>query len=461
MADPFADIPIKSGSKDPFADIPVKTEPEYQYQEPFAAPSFAEGEMPKYGQIAKAAYLTAKENIPMIEKGMMKGPEARALKAIFPERMGKVEKGIERSEQDIQREMAKIPPGEAAFGMAISPSIPYGVGRILPKVAKTVGKAGEKVVETAGKSLPGSFERASEQLSKIGTATDKSQLGSKLSTFLEERLGGLRTARQAETEKLKGAYYKQAMGREDLVSNRYNKYLEDQLTRNLKNLSREESSLLGDSMKRLAGDKSVDAMEKELRRLKAIQFAPKPLEGVDAIPRLKAGDMAENLEKILNRVAPKGKVYREAYEVSSEPINLFDIALGKKATKGATERVSDFKAADPANLPNAFFETRDSVKKLRALAQDDKFVVDAAKEHIANELTGLDGKQARAWYKRNELWLDELKDISPIKTEVRSYVDKLASTQGVVKTRNDVLKALGVGAIGYSGYQGFKSVLGI
>ena len=431
MADPFADIPIKSGSKDPFSDIPVKTEPEYQYQEPFAAPSFAEGEMPKYGQIAKAAYLTAKENIPMIEKGMMKGPEARALKAIFPERMGKVEKGIERSEQDIQREMAKIPPGEAAFGMAISPSIPYGVGRILPKVAKTVGKAGEKVVETAGKSLPGSFERASEQLSKIGTATDKSQLGSKLSTFLEKRLGGLRPARQAETEKFKGAYYKQAMGREDLISNRYNKYLEDQLTRDLKNLNREESSLLGDSMKRLAGDKSIDAMEKELRRLKAIQFAP------------------------------KGKVYREAYEVSSEPINLFDIALGKKATKGATERVSDFKAADPANLPNAFFETRDSVKKLRALAQDDKFVVDAAKEHIANELTGLDGKQARAWYKRNELWLDELKDISPIKTEVRSYVDKLASTQGVVKTRNDVLKALGVGAIGYSGYQGFKSVLGI
>jgi hypothetical protein len=87
--------------------------------------------------------LFAKETAQQLGQGMLKGPEAQALKALFPERMAAVEERGRKGLEETERQLKQLPPGEAAMGLALDPfAITKGIGKI-PKAAKALVGAPE------------------------------------------------------------------------------------------------------------------------------------------------------------------------------------------------------------------------------------------------------------------------------------------------------------------------------
>ena len=304
---------------------------------------------------------------------------------------------------------AGLPPAEGGFGKTGE-----FVGEIVPgaKGALSLAKAGIKATPLR-RILPGATAEAERGLAKVGEVSDKSTLGSKMKDVITQRLNVARKARSQEAEFMKGEYFKAGRGKEPEIIGQYNRYLRDQLTRQARNLAPQEKTLLAESAQRLGENPSIEAIEKELRRLKDIQGMPKIVEGYDAIRSVKAGDAAERLEKILNKLVPEGKEYRKAYQESSEIINTFDSLLGKTAT-------GEFK--DPAALPDKFFKSKETVRLLREFTNDEAAVQAFTRQHVANELKGLDAKQAVKWYNDNKFWLEEVK---AVEKDARAYVDEL------------------------------------
>lgn len=298
------------------------------------------------------------------------------------------------------------------LGTMLGPQAILGTARKGVQAGKAIGEVGERI-------LPGATGRAEAKLSEIGTPTDKSVLGEKLNQTLTERLGKLKDTRSQEAQKNYSAYFKDEASKAPRVIKDYADYISSAMkadTEGRRILSPGETKLIQESASQLKDKPSIQAIEKELRRLKDISNQTKEIVGYDAIKSQRAGDMAANLEKILNKNAPKGEAARKAYTESSEPLDVYKELLGRSATN--EER-------DPALLPSKFFKTKYSVNKLREMAGDEKFVTDAAKEYVATELTGKSAKEASDWFSKNKIWLDEF---PKVRDSAKGYVDNLGKT---------------------------------
>jgi hypothetical protein len=350
--------------------------------------------------------------------------------------------------------MEEVGKGLTYIG-AEPPKTPLGktsefVGEILP-----VGKKGLELVKAGiektplKRLLPGATEKAKAALKPLGeVATDESRLGEQIKTNLENRLSALRKTRQAEAETMKAKYFKAGAAKETQILENYSNFLKDELINNARNLSPAEKKLLTDSQNRLAGNPSIEAIEKELRYLKDIAETPRVVQGYEAIPTIKAGQTAKRLEKILNDLVPEGKAFRTKYKEMSEPVNLFDTLKGRKAVGAET---------DPATLPKTFFKTKDSVKRLRDLAGNEQEVVKYANQHTLNELASLEPKQAIDWYNKNKIWLEEIK---PTNEAVKQYVDELKNIESM-RSKGKAIGYTGAGLVGASaGWNKLKTLLG-
>lgn len=186
IVDPFEtpkEQPAAKGIVDPFetkaaAPTPKEAEP-MPFVEPFGAPSFAEGDKVRYGDIAKAAYLSAKQNIPQLEKGFQATPQQMYLNLITggAPKAGKAVAAPTAAEAEIQKKLSALPPGEAAMGLAIDPfMITRGVGKI-PGAARKVLGAPESML---GKLVGGPTQPLITDLAKkaesMGFVLDPAQL---------------------------------------------------------------------------------------------------------------------------------------------------------------------------------------------------------------------------------------------------------------------------------------------
>jgi hypothetical protein len=332
------------------------------------------------------------------------------------------------------------------------PKTPLGktsetVGEFIPvgKGLLELGKAG--VARTPLKRLlPGATEKAKVALKPLGeVATDESRLGEQMKINLENRLSSLRTSRSAEAETAKKLYFAKAAGKEGQVLENYNNFIKDELTNNIRNLSPAEKKLLIDSSKRLQGNPSIEAIEKELRYLKDMADTPRMVQGYESIPVIKAGELAKKLENFLPQ---EGKVFRQKYKEMSEPVNIFDTLKGRKAVGEET---------DPATLPKTFFKTKDSVRRLRQLTQNEDEVRKYANQHTLNELSSLEPKKAIDWYNNNKIWLEEIK---PTNEAVKQYIDELKNIESM-RSKGKAVGYTGAFLVGASaGWNKLKTLLG-
>jgi len=343
----------------------------------------------------------------------------------------KEQREAEKKAHPIASTVGKYAPDVAAAGPLLSDAIKTGA-------------------TTLSRVLPGATKRAQSELARVGESTDTSTLGKQMSDYLGTKLQEFRKARSNEAEQLFNAYAKEGAGKEGQVLDNFNNYLTEEFVKNQKNMTQEEINLILDTSKRLSVDKSITGLEKELRHLKDIANTPKITEGYSSIRVNKARDLAKKLEKELNDAAPTtAEKYREAYKEASEPVNLFDTIQGRKATSAES---------DPAALPNYFFKSKFTVDRLKQLSGDEKFVEQAARQHIASELKDLNPKEAVKWYRDNKVWLEELPSVN---SQTKAYVDNL---EALGKTQSKAKQAAyGAAALGglTSGYYKLKSTLGL
>lgn len=322
------------------------------------------------------------------------------------------------------------------------------LGTFVP-VGPSAVKGGVEVAKAGEKLLPGAMGRAEKTLAQVGEAKTADEVGKGMFDFLTTRLKGLSTERAKEAQDLIKVYEKAGAGeKERTVRNAYDYWLKDQLKNNRRNLSNQEVALMEDSIRQIAGDRSVLALEKELRRLKDVADMPKIVEGYDAIKSKQASELAKNLQRMLDRAIPEGKAYRQAYSEASRPMDVFETVLGRKATAAET---------DPAKIPGLLFQSKHSLQRLKDLTQDDKLVSNFAKDHVATELAGLSPKEAKSWLNKNRSWLEELPDVEQA---ARGYVDRISKVESTrAGAKKGLYTAAAIGATPLAYYK-IRNILG-
>ena len=171
----LSDIEKSESPKMRLSDLEqTQSAPQYDvpegFAEPLATPSALMGDPSvSYKDVGKAAYLSSKQQIPMLERGFQATPQ-QALINIATGGLRKEGKALAeptRAEAKIEKQLEQIPPGERALGMAVSP---YAEGAVL-KGAATGAKVLGKGVSQLGKSLGGLFGGGKELAETLKTTT--------------------------------------------------------------------------------------------------------------------------------------------------------------------------------------------------------------------------------------------------------------------------------------------------
>jgi len=297
---------------------------------------------------------------------------------------------------------------------------------------------------------------------EVSPATSKSAVGEKIESNLLSRLQDLTKSRTSQFEGVKDAYLKAGKDQGPQLINDYKNLLKDEYVKAATEGSQDEIALI-EKLNRRVSDRPVsltereagtitpdfNVLEKERRFLNDIANGLE-VEGAEGITATFARDMAAKLEGVIsNRIPKEFNTFKDTYTALSEPINEYARATGAKVTQRADEYLPNVSKVDPAQLPDTFFKSRRSVQDLRALAADETFVQQIAKEHVSTELrNATSSKEIRDYMTKNYDWLQEF-------PEIKSDLEKIASGQRGKEITRSIAK---IGGTGIAGALGLKAV---
>ena len=334
----------------------------------------------------------------------------------------------------------------------------------IPELAET-GPAALAAKEIKASQVPIVTDKpaALKRIQKeVGPATSTSAVGEKIESNLMSRLQDAIQSRRSQFENVKDAYFKAGKNQGPQLVNDYKNLLKDEYVKAATEGSQDEIALI-EKLNRRVSDRPVsltekeagtippefDVLEKERRFLNDIANGLE-VEGAEGITANFARDMAAKLEGVISNKIPKEfNAFKDTYTALSEPINQYARATGAKVTQRAGEYLPDVSKIDPAQLPSTFFKSRRSVQDLRALAADETFVRQIAKEHVSTELRdATSAKEVTDYIAKNYDWLQEF-------PEIKSDLEKIASGQKGKEIRRSIAK---IGAGGVAGALGLKAV---
>jgi hypothetical protein len=349
-------------------------------------------------------------------------------------------------------------PLEKTFQFAGELASPGAYGKVLGTAGKALARGAGAVGETVSAAV-----KPRALVETIAKPTSVSDVGEKIEETVVKKLDELVKTRSAEAEKLFGDYLTKGAQFEGEILNDYGKSLTDFYAKNAKSLSPSERKLMLDSIDRLRQrpttlvgeggqyvEAGMEALEKERRFLNDIAKGI-DIKGAEAIPARFAQDLSKMLEGSITKFVPNEyKAATESYQVLSEPINRYNTVLGKKVAQRADDFLPNISKADAEKLPGAFFNSRRSINELRALTGDEKFVQEAARAHVANDLSRItESKEITKYLQQNMDWLQEL-------PQLRSEIENVANT-----LRNAERVKIGAGATAaVAGVTGTTNLLG-
>lgn len=346
------------------------------------------------------------------------------------------------------------PTSNVAAGMRTAGEVlgvPSAPG-LLTKATKIPSKIAPKIEASSFVLRPG------KELEKVmSPATSVSAVGEKLETKISDRLENLIKTRRENFEQVKNNYFNAGRAKEERILGEYKNAINSYYAANADRLSPDEINLLRKSLSRLEerpvtltgkAEEFVrpgfDAIEKERRFLDDVASGLK-VEGAEAIPATFARDMSKILEGIISKNVPQEfSAFNKTYTELSAPINRYNTALGQTVTKKAGEYLPEVSKIDPAKIPGKFFDSRRSVNELRALAGDEAFVQNVAREHIATDLRQIKkAEQVRDYIAKNYDWLQEF-------PQIRQELESLATATGRGEFAKRLAYLAGGAAIGTS-----------
>ncbi len=159
------------------------------------------------GKIAEAAYLSTKQQFPMMEKGFALTPQQAFIGMVTsPRYLGKRIASAEQAEQKIEKQLEQIPPSERYTGMVLAP---FGEAA-LAKGAQMAAKGAGALAKTLGVDkfsvIPESFKlgaKAREQTADLQRrlteqAGSEAGAASQKATLAEQRAGAAETTAQRQ-----------------------------------------------------------------------------------------------------------------------------------------------------------------------------------------------------------------------------------------------------------------------
>jgi hypothetical protein len=494
MADDLPDWAKSSGPEEKLPDW--ATSPAPQEKSGFPARSFS-SDIKDFGYGAATSTLGIPGELESLglKAGQWAGLAPKDEKPLLPDIAG-VQSAADKYLGIGPRTGGMVTAGEyAPAAVALAPA----GGKLVSALAAPVERALKPVGELASKIGTGVSDIAKNlnprtAIEKIGKPSTISELGGKIHTKITDALKALTKSRAKEANNLFDTYKAAGKPHEDKILADYQKELTNWRAKLLSegSLSPEEDTAVQKSFLKTAGfDPEIDTAQKdaaaarEAERQAAVatqgrrippRDLPKPppktakvepgigalekerrvlndkangmeVVGAEGISARAAKEISDLLTESIRKYVPdEFDAAMEGYKKASEPVNRYATALGSKITKTAHEYLPDMPKTDPAQVPGAFFKTKRGAQELKALSGDAKFAEQAAKEHVANELSGAKSSEDIERFLQNKNNKDWLTEFPKLRTQLEDAAKTLKKTERTKTVAKVGAGLLGVGA---------------
>ena len=337
----------------------------------------------------------------------------------------------------------------------IAPAVAGAAGLVkglAPSAGRVLAKAGDFTSDLVKGLKPRTL------IEGVGKPSTISDVGENITRKVGGNLDKLVKERQPQARKMFDEYLAKGKASEGQILDDYKKGLASYYAEGVTGgkLSPEQASAIQKAADRISGrvaelgktegDKiapGIEALEKERRFWQSVAEGYE-VKGAEAIPAAAAKDIAELLTNTIRKYAPKEfDAAMKGYTELSAPINKFNTALGKRTTSKADDFLPEVAKTDPAMVPQAFFKSRRSVQELKELSGDEKFAEEAARSHVANDLSrATTRKKLDKYLQKNRDWLQEF---PALQKQLMDATKTIGRGEGAKKTAKYGALALGAG----------------
>jgi len=184
---------------------------------------------------------------------------------------------------------------------------------------------------------------------------------------------------------------------------------------------------------------SFESLE-NLRRFLNARAYGLPAEGFDAISQQQAGNIAKQVEKVMEEFSPGIRKYIDQYRKDSEPLRVFATKIGKALTgQQLTGSGANYATVAAQSIPGKVFKDRESYQSLvDALGGDTKFASKEAAKYFTNEIEKLAGNpdKIRTFIRDNR----EMLNVTGNKPLLENYFAQVQQASGRAKFAGEKAK---------------------
>jgi hypothetical protein len=376
---------------------------------------------------------------------------AKAFRPILP---NGVQRAGERVVRQLQPEVIETLPEARASKSQILRSMqerlrgkPVGEGVDVSDVARLLGVEAAATRERGtqlGKQLAAGTERRLADISRPRTATEVGEEARDIANTRLQQLKGVRD-QQAKTDldEIKTIVQTKEQAGQGIEGTKAfaaaKQALKDKLIDPLSkrvSLTGPEAAAVAEVRRDLTGTildpitgettqkKLSFAALENLRRRLGDRAAGAPATGYEAIGQQQAKELKELVENVMDEFSGgKFKTYLGNYKKNSEPINQFEIKLGRKLTGTLERPIGEFEV-DPITLPKSIFSSARNVDDFIELVGGDKTAVERlARNYVSEQLAGKTPKQIEQFLTTNKGWLQKF---PVVRDDFAAYAKKAA-----------------------------------
>lgn len=184
---------------------------------------------------------------------------------------------------------------------------------------------------------------------------------------------------------------------------------------------------------------SFESLE-NLRRFLNDRAYGLPAEGFDAISQQQAGNIAKQVEKVMEEFSPGIRKYIDQYRKDSEPLRVFATKIGKALTgQQLTGSGANYATVAAQGIPGRVFKDRESYQALvDALGGDTRFASREAAKYFTNEIEKLGGNpdKIRTFIRDNR----EMLNVTGNKPLLENYFAQVQQASGRAKFAGEKAK---------------------